>query len=53
MAATNAPNENINILCNKIDFKHGDIVIHDGGVAIKLDFKIDFNLSLLLDQKVN
>lgn len=36
---------------DKIDFKHGDIVTHDGEVAIKLDFKISYNLSLLLDRQ--
>ena len=36
---------------DKIDFKHGDIVTNNGQVAFKLDFKISYNLSLLLDRK--
>ena len=36
---------------DKIDFEHGDIVTHNGQVAFKLDFKISYNLSLLLDRK--
>ena len=36
---------------DKIGFKHGDIVTHNGQVAFKLDFKISYNLSLLLDRK--
>ena len=36
---------------DKIDFKNGDIVAHDGEVAFKLDFNITYNLSLLLDRK--
>jgi uncharacterized protein YjbI with pentapeptide repeats len=36
---------------DKIDFKNGDIVTHDGKVAFKLDFNITYNLSLLLDRE--
>ena len=36
---------------DKIDFKNGDIVAHDGEVAFKLDFNITYNLSLLLDRE--
>jgi uncharacterized protein YjbI with pentapeptide repeats len=36
---------------DKIDFKNGDIVAHDGKVAFKLDFKISYNLSILLDRE--
>jgi hypothetical protein len=36
---------------DKIDFKNGDIVAHDGEVAFKLDFNISYNLSLLLDRE--
>ena len=36
---------------DKIDFKKGDIVTHDGEPAFKLDFKISYDLSLLLDRK--
>jgi uncharacterized protein YjbI with pentapeptide repeats len=36
---------------DKIDFKNGDIVTHDGQAAFKLDFNITYNLSLLLDRK--
>ena len=38
---------------DRIDFTHGDIVTHNGQVAFKLDFKISYNLSLLLDRKGN
>jgi uncharacterized protein YjbI with pentapeptide repeats len=36
---------------DKIDFKNGDIVTHDGEVAFKLDFNISYNLSILVDRK--
>jgi len=36
---------------DKIDFKNGDIVAHDGKVAFKLDFNITYNLSILLDRE--
>ena len=36
---------------DKIDFQHGDIVTHDRKVAFKLDFKITYNLSLLVDRE--
>ena len=38
---------------DKIDCTHGDIVTHNDQVAFKLDFKISYNLSLLLDRKGN
>ena len=38
---------------DKIDFTQGDIVTHKGQVAFRLDFKISYNLSLLLDRKGN
>jgi uncharacterized protein YjbI with pentapeptide repeats len=38
---------------DRIDFTQGDIVTHNGQVAFKLDFKISYNLSLLLDRKGN
>ncbi len=36
---------------DKIDFEHGDIVPHNDQVAFKLDYKISYKLSLLLDRK--
>ena len=36
---------------DKIDITQGDIVIHDGEVAVKFDCRISHNLSLLLDRK--
>ena len=36
---------------DKIDFEHGDIVPHNDHVAFKLDYKISYKLSLLLDRK--
>jgi hypothetical protein len=36
---------------NEIDFEHGDIVTHNSKVAYKLDFKISYNLSLLIDRR--
>ena len=38
---------------DKIDITQGDIVTHNGQVAFKLDFKISYNLRLLLDRKGN
>jgi uncharacterized protein YjbI with pentapeptide repeats len=38
---------------DRIDCTHGDIVTHNDQVAFKLDFKISYNLSLLLDRKGN
>ena len=38
---------------DKIDFKHGDLVTHNNQVAFKLDFKISYNLSVLIDRKGN
>jgi uncharacterized protein YjbI with pentapeptide repeats len=38
---------------DKIDISQGDIVTHNGQIAFKLDFKISYNLSLLLDRKGN
>ena len=38
---------------DKIDFENGDIVTHNDRVAFKLDFKISYNLSLLIDRKGN
>ena len=38
---------------DNIDCTHGDIVTHKDQVAFKLDFKISYNLSLLLDRKGN
>jgi hypothetical protein len=38
---------------DQIDITHGDIVTHEDQVAFKLDFKISYNLSLLLDRKGN
>jgi hypothetical protein len=38
---------------DNINITQGDIVTHDGEVAFKLDFKISYNLSLLLDRKGN
>ena len=34
-----------------VDFVHGDIVTHNDQVAFKLDYKISYKLSLLLDRK--
>ena len=34
----------------EFDFKQGDIVTHNGQVAIKLEYNISYNLSLLLDR---
>jgi uncharacterized protein YjbI with pentapeptide repeats len=38
---------------DEIDISQGDIVTHNGQIAFKLDFKISYNLSLLLDRKGN
>jgi uncharacterized protein YjbI with pentapeptide repeats len=38
---------------DKIDISRGDIVTHNGQLAFKLDFKISYNLCLLLDRKGN
>jgi uncharacterized protein YjbI with pentapeptide repeats len=38
---------------DKIDISQGDIVTHNGQIAFKLDLKISYNLSLLLDRKGN
>jgi uncharacterized protein YjbI with pentapeptide repeats len=38
---------------DKIDFENGDIVTHKDRVAFKLDFKISYNFSLLIDRKGN
>ena len=38
---------------DKIEITNGDIVTHKDQVAFKLDFKISYNLSLLLDRKGN
>ncbi len=38
---------------DKIDVSQGDIVTHNGQIAFKLDFKISYNLSLILDRKGN
>lgn len=37
----------------KVDFEHGDIVTHNDQVAFKLDYRISYKLSLLLDRKGN
>jgi len=37
----------------KVDFVNGDIVTHNDQVAFKLDYKISYKLSLLLDRKGN
>lgn len=36
---------------DKINFQHGDIITHGGEVAFKLDFKITYNLSLVIDRE--
>lgn len=38
---------------DKIDILQGDIITHNGQIAFKLDLKISYNLSLLLDRKGN
>ena len=38
---------------DKIIFENGDIVTHNDRVAFKLDFKISYNFSLLIDRKGN
>jgi uncharacterized protein YjbI with pentapeptide repeats len=38
---------------DKVDISQGDIVTHNGQIAFKLDFKISYNLSLILDRKGN
>ena len=40
-------------IADKIDFENGDIVTHNDRVAFKLDFKISYKLSLLIDRKGN
>jgi uncharacterized protein YjbI with pentapeptide repeats len=35
---------------DKIDCTHGDIVTHNDQIAFRLDFKVSYNLSLLLDR---
>ncbi len=37
----------------KVDFEHGDIVTHNDQVAFKLDYRISYKLSLLLDRRGN
>ncbi len=37
----------------KVDFEQGDIVTHNDQIAFKLDYKISYKLSLLLDRKGN
>ncbi len=37
----------------KVEFVRGDIVTHNDQVAFKLDYKISYKLSLLLDRKGN
>ena len=37
----------------KVDFERGDIVTHNDQVAFKLDYRISYKLSLLLDRKGN
>jgi hypothetical protein len=36
----------------EFDFNRGVIVAHNGGVAIKLEYNISYNFSLLLDRDV-
>ena len=36
---------------DKVECTNGDIVTHKDQVAFKLDFKISYNLSLLVDRK--
>ena len=36
---------------DKIDFQNGDIITHDGEVAFKLEFKISYNLSLMINRE--
>ena len=38
---------------DKIDITQGDIVTHNGQIAFKLNFKISYNLSSILDRKGN
>jgi len=38
---------------DEIDISQADIVTYNGQIAFKLDFKISYNLSLLLDRKGN
>jgi hypothetical protein len=36
-----------------INFKHGDIISHNGKVAFKLDFEIHFTLPVMIDEEGN
>jgi hypothetical protein len=47
---TTSKNENLIDKKAEIDFKHCDIVANNGQVAFQLDFKISFDLSLLLSR---
>jgi uncharacterized protein YjbI with pentapeptide repeats len=47
---TTFKNENLIDKKAEIDFKHGDIVANNGQVAFQLDFKISYDLSLLLNR---
>jgi hypothetical protein len=37
----------------KVDYEHGDLVTHNNQVAFKLNFKVSYNLSLLIDRNGN
>ena len=37
----------------KVDFERGDIVTHNDQIAFKLDYRISYKYSLLLDRKGN
>ena len=38
---------------HSLDFKNGDIVVHDGKIAYKIDFDVRFVVPLLIDEEGN
>ena len=36
-----------------LDFKNGDIVVHDGKIAYKIEFDVRFAVPLLIDEEGN
>ena len=38
---------------HSLDFKNGDIVVHDGKIAYKIEFDVRFAVPLLIDEEGN
>jgi hypothetical protein len=38
---------------HSLDFKNGDIVVHDGQIAYKIEFDVRFAVPLLIDEEGN